>query len=132
MVGGSLSINFGLIIHVENPNMLQIDLSNINATAYLPSQDGSPRVAIGSGFLDYQVLPKYSNLNFTFPFAIRYTPDNDRDQVVLSTIADKCGLTGEAKQDLTVEYTIELAATVLFITVHPSISSTNTFACPLD
>ncbi|KAF7724241.1 threonine synthase [Apophysomyces ossiformis] len=130
--GNSLDINFGLLINVQNPNMLQIDLSNIRATAYLPSQDGSPRVAVGSGYLAYQALPKYSNQNFTFPFAIQYAPDNDRDQVVLSTIADKCGLTGEPKQDLTIQYTITVDATVLFITVHPQIDSTQTFTCPLD
>jgi hypothetical protein len=51
---------------------------------------------------------------------------------MLNEIATKCGLTGEEKQDITVNYTIRLTAKVLVIKVHPTISSSATFACPLD
>lgn len=51
---------------------------------------------------------------------------------MLMDIADKCGLTGGEKQDITVRYTIHLTAKVLVIKVHPTISSSATFACPLD
>lgn len=71
-------------------------------------------------------------MNFTFPFAIQYNPTYDTDQSVLSDLAEKCGLTGGPKSDITIDYTITFQAKVLVITVNPTISSSATFACPLD
>jgi hypothetical protein len=102
-----------------------------NPQAYYPTKNGG-KTQIGGGYLAEQFVPKYSNFNFTFPFAIQYNPNIDVDQSMLSEIAEKCGLTGGEKQDITVDYTIHLTAKVLFIKVHPTISSSATFACPLD
>lgn len=77
-------------------------------------------------------IPSRTDLNFTFPFAIQYNPTYDTDQSVLSDLAEKCGLTGGAKSDITIDYTIRFQAKVLVIKVHPTISSSATFACPLD
>ncbi|CEG75272.1 hypothetical protein RMATCC62417_10342 [Rhizopus microsporus] len=130
--GETFNINFGLIISVNNPNLLSIDLTDIKATAYYPNQSGKGRTRVGGGYLAEQFVPKYSNFNFTFPFAIQYNPTLDTDQSVLSDLASKCGLTGEKKQDITVDYTIHLTARVLFIKVHPTIDSSATFACPIS
>ncbi|KAI8991836.1 hypothetical protein BDF20DRAFT_810957 [Mycotypha africana] len=129
--GDGLRINFGLIINVNNPNLLSIDLSNINATAFYPTPKGG-RPQIGGGYLEQQAVPKYSHFNFTFPFHIEYNPDIDLDQSILTDIADKCGLTGGKKQDITIDYTIHLTAKVLMVKVHPTISSSATFVCPID
>lgn len=87
---------------------------------------------IGSGYLDYQYIPKYSNINFTFPFSIEYNPNVAADKLVIDDIFSKCGLTGKERQDITIDYNIRLAAKVLFITVHPTIASTATFECPIS
>lgn len=146
--GGTFNINFGLIISVNNPNMLSIDLTELSATvspfydkqiiflyklqAYYPNQNGKGHTKIGGGYLAEHFVPTYSNDNFTFPFAIKYNPALDTDQSVLNDLASKCGLTGEEKQDITVDYTIHLAAKVLFIKIRPTISSSATFPCPIS
>ncbi|KAI8638976.1 hypothetical protein BD408DRAFT_422229 [Parasitella parasitica] len=129
--GDGISINFGLVVAVNNPNLLSIGLSDINATAYYPDGNGG-HTYIGQGYLAEQNVPKYSNFNFTFPFALEYDPSYDKDQSVLTDLVDKCGLSGNEKKDITIDYTIRLAAKVLFITVHPTISSSATFACPIN
>ncbi|KAI8091213.1 uncharacterized protein B0P05DRAFT_526575 [Gilbertella persicaria] len=129
--GNSININFGLIVKVNNPNLLGIQLSNLDATAYYPNKRGG-NTRIGGGYMDSQYLPKYSNFNFTFPFAIEYNPTLDTDQSVLNDLAEKCGLTGGQAEDIVISYTIKLAARVLFITVHPTIASSASFACPID
>ncbi|KAG2200544.1 hypothetical protein INT47_012330 [Mucor saturninus] len=129
--GDGLNINFGLIIKVNNPNLLSIDLTNIKATAFYPNPNGGSS-EIGGGFLAEKFVPTYSDLNFTFPFAIEYNPNIDTDQSVLSDLAEKCGLTGGPKSDITIDYTIHLSAKVLVIKVNPTISSSATFPCPLD
>ncbi|CAO3621201.1 unnamed protein product [Mucor hiemalis] len=129
--GDSLNINFGLLINVNNPNLLSIGLSDMTATAYYPNPNGG-HTKIGGGFLAQQEVPKYSNFNFTFPFALQYNPSYDLDQSVLGDLVEKCGLSGGSKSDITIDYTIRLTAKVLVIKVHPTISSSATFACPLD
>ncbi|KAI8883831.1 hypothetical protein K501DRAFT_294418 [Backusella circina FSU 941] len=129
--GYEFKINFGLLVSVNNPNILSIGLSDVTATAYYP-RIGGGRTEIGGGYLAYQDVPKYSDFNFTFPFAIEYDPNKDYDQTVLNDIADKCGLTGSEKQPINLYYDIKLTAQVLFIKVHPTISSSTTFDCPLN
>ncbi|KAI9257108.1 hypothetical protein EDC94DRAFT_586596 [Helicostylum pulchrum] len=130
-VGDGLNINFGLVIKVNNPNLLSIDLSDIEAVAFYPNKKGG-HTQIGGGYLAQKFIPSRTDLNFTFPFAIQYNPTYDTDQSVLSDLAEKCGLTGGAKSDITIDYTIRFQAKVLVIKVHPTISSSATFACPLD
>ncbi|KAG1470114.1 hypothetical protein G6F56_002872 [Rhizopus delemar] len=130
--GGTFNINFGLIISVNNPNMLSIDLLDVTATAYYPNQSGKGHTKIGGGYLAEQFVPTYSNFNFTFPFAIQYNPTLDTDQSILNDLASKCGLTGENPEDITIDYTIHVTAKVLFIKVKPTISSSTTLACPIS
>ncbi|CAO3679280.1 unnamed protein product [Rhizopus stolonifer] len=130
--GGTFNINFGLIISLNNPNLLTIDLTNLKATAYYPNPNGKGRTQIGGGYLAEQFVPTYSHFNFTFPFAIEYDTTLDADQSVLNDIVSRCGLTGEEKQDLTIDYSIQLTAKVLFIKISPTISSSTSFTCPIS
>ncbi|KAI9308555.1 hypothetical protein BJ944DRAFT_195794 [Cunninghamella echinulata] len=129
-VGDTLRINFGLVVKAVNPNLLPIYISDMNATAYYSDVEGSPYV--GGGFLGKQDLPQYSNFTFIFPFSIIYDPVTDPTQVVLTDLATRCGLMGDEPQPLTISYTIRVAARVLFVTVHPTISSQSTFPCPIQ
>ncbi|ORZ22388.1 hypothetical protein BCR42DRAFT_302092, partial [Absidia repens] len=130
---GEFNFQFGLKVNVNNPNLFALHFSNMNATAYYPS-DTNPdiKTPIGGGFLESQWIPAKTNLTFTYPFQIEYNPSLDSDQSVLNSLTDKCGLTGEEAQDLSIDYTIELAASALFVTIHPTISSSAQFPCPLN
>ncbi|KAF7727841.1 hypothetical protein EC973_006954 [Apophysomyces ossiformis] len=133
LMGTTFSINFGLLIHMQNPNILSIDLSAINASAYYPLPNNpTSRTPIGGGYLDYEHVSPKSNYNFTFPFTMVYNPTLDTDQMVLNSIAEKCGLLGDKPQDITIDYDIHVTARVLFITVQPTISSSATMPCPLQ
>lgn len=137
-----ISLNFGLIINIRNPNLLDIKLSNINVTAYLPTEDdtsssSSPsssttNKSIGGGYQDELYVPNYSNFNFTFPFSIDYHPFKPGSDEIINELKEKCGLDGQEPQKINVDYTIQLAAKVLFVTIHPTISSSAAFDCPLS
>ncbi|SAL98144.1 hypothetical protein [Absidia glauca] len=133
VTNGEFSFRFGLEVNVNNPNIFPLHFSNMNATAYYPS-DTDPDVTtpIGGGFLESQWIPAKTNLTFTYPFQIDYDPSLDSDQSVLSSLTDKCGLTGDQAQDLSIDYTIQLAASALFVTIHPTIASSAQFPCPLN
>ncbi|CAO3625740.1 unnamed protein product [Cunninghamella blakesleeana] len=127
--GDTFRINFGLNVKAVNPNLLPIYITDMNATAYYPDVESR---FVGGGYLGKQDLPKYSNFSFVFPFSIIYDPVVDKDQRVLTDLATRCGLTGEQPQDLHIAYTIRVAARVLFVTVHPTISSQSQFPCPIQ
>ncbi|ORY98543.1 hypothetical protein BCR43DRAFT_562021 [Syncephalastrum racemosum] len=127
--GNTFDINFGLLIHVQNPNVVGFDLSSINATAYYPEAGSEP---VGGGFMDHQYVPRYSNFNFTYPFAIKYNAAQDTDRTLLHLLVQKCGLTGGQPQQLTINYVINLAVKVLFVTVHPTITDSTSFVCPVQ
>ncbi|KAI8070335.1 hypothetical protein BC940DRAFT_295850 [Gongronella butleri] len=130
--GYNIQFNFGLQINAVNPNLLPIYLSDMVAKAYYPDPDGSGNVTpVGGGYLDSQELYKYSNISFTFPFSLVYSPDIDVNQTILDDIVSRCGLTGEEPRDLTIKYDILLTARVLFVKIHPTINSVTTFACPI-
>lgn len=51
---------------------------------------------------------------------------------MLNTLLTDCGLYGGEQSNINVEYTIQLAARVLFVTIHPNLSGSTSFACPLS
>ncbi|GAB5587822.1 hypothetical protein Unana1_02722 [Umbelopsis nana] len=127
--GTSWDINVGLMIGIDNPNIESATLSDMNATAFYPT---SPTTAVGGGYLASQGVASNAVTNFTFPFSIQYDPTNDKNQAMLSDIATKCGLLGGQKKPLTVNYKLQLAVKVLFVTVHPTVSSSASFDCPIQ
>ncbi|KAI7882522.1 hypothetical protein K492DRAFT_193476 [Lichtheimia hyalospora FSU 10163] len=122
--GHVAKINFDLLIHAQNPNVLGIDLTHINATA--------SSIKLGGGYLDHQFVSPHANENFSFPFAIEYDPFGPSHETILKLLLEKCGLAGGQPQDLNIDYTIHVTAKVLFVTVHPTIQSSTTFKCPLE
>ncbi|KAJ8658932.1 hypothetical protein O0I10_005314 [Lichtheimia ornata] len=129
--GTEFDIGIGLIVNVVSPNNLPIHLSDMHATATLPTKDGN--AFLGSGYLAKHTIPTHSNSNFTFPFTIQYDTTSSSSQLMLNTLLQECGLYGGSDPtDITVDYTIHLAASVLFVTIHPSISGSASFACPLS
>ncbi|CDH51102.1 hypothetical protein RO3G_09124 [Lichtheimia corymbifera JMRC:FSU:9682] len=129
--GTEFDINIGLVVNVQNPNVLPIHLSDMQATANIRTSDDE-RAYLGSGFLNKQIIPTNSDYNFTFPFTIRYDTQSASSSLMLNTLLTDCGLYGGEQSDINVEYTIQLAARVLFVTIHPNLSGSTSFACPLS
>jgi len=127
--GTSWDINVGLLIGIDNPNIESATLSDMNATAFYPT---NPTLPVGGGYLASQGVSSNAVTNFTFPFSIVYDPAVDTNQAILTDIATKCGLLGGPKQQLTINYKIQLAVKVLFITVYPTVSSSASFDCPIQ
>ncbi|KAI8646535.1 hypothetical protein BD408DRAFT_336459 [Parasitella parasitica] len=123
-------INAGLILNVINSNVLSMKLSNLTAKAYYPIN--GTMVQIGKGHLDYQFVPKKSDINFTYPFEIDYSPSDPNAKYFLNSISDKCGFTGNSPSDIAISYEVSLNAQVLFVHVSPTISSAASFACPFQ
>ncbi|CAO3618285.1 unnamed protein product [Cunninghamella blakesleeana] len=134
---GSINFKFALSIYIENPNIFPLHFGEMETTAYYPISEDSgiktnvTKIRIGAGYLDSIWIPKQSNLTFSYPFEIQYNPSLDIDQYVLTSLMDKCGLSGETPQDLSIQYDIKLAASALFVTLHPTISSSAQFKCPI-
>ncbi|KAI8968292.1 hypothetical protein BDF20DRAFT_991245 [Mycotypha africana] len=124
-------INAGLVINVKNPNVLGLKISDIRAKAYWPMENGN-KFQIGKGFLKYQDIPKNSDINFTYPFEIDYDLFDKEASSLLNEFSRKCGLTGEEPSNIDITYDLNLAAQVLFVKIHPTISSAASFVCPLQ
>ncbi|CAO3595868.1 unnamed protein product [Absidia cylindrospora] len=156
---GKFSYRFGLQVNINNPNIFPLHFSKMNATVKCATQKKCCKIClkyrrpfffflevgllsigyhsilkntIGGGYLRSQWIPAKTNLTFMYPFHIDYDPSLDADQGVLSSLTDKCGLTGNQPQDLFIDYSIQLAASALFVTVHPVINSSAQFPCPID
>ncbi|KAL7326848.1 hypothetical protein PS15p_209122 [Mucor circinelloides] len=123
-------IHAGLLLNIVNPNVLSMKLSNLTAKAYYPIN--GTMVQIGKGYLDYQFIPKKSDINFTYPFEIDYNPSDPNSKYLLSSISQKCGFTGDTPSDIDISYDVSLNAQVLFVHVSPTISSSASFACPFQ
>ncbi|KAI7849128.1 hypothetical protein BDC45DRAFT_292671 [Circinella umbellata] len=128
--GQKFLFNLGLVVNVQNPNVLPIFLSEMKATANLPEEDGS-QAYLGHGYLDSEKIPTNSDYNFTYPFSIEYDTQSSQSQVMLNTLMEKCGLYGGDAQDITVNYSINVNARVLFVKLNLDLGGSATFGCPL-
>ncbi|KAI9494301.1 hypothetical protein BDB00DRAFT_819630 [Zychaea mexicana] len=127
--GTKFMFNLGLIVNVENPNALPIYLSDMQATANMPTDSGD--AYLGRGYLDQEKIPSNSDYNFTYPFAIEYDTQSSTSQLMLNTLLEKCGLTGSEAEDITVNYSINVNARVLFVKLNLDLGGSTTFGCPL-
>ncbi|CAO3611030.1 unnamed protein product [Cunninghamella echinulata] len=134
---GSINFKFALNININNPNIFPLHFADMRTTAYYPIPEDSgiktniTKIRIGAGYLESIWIPKQTNMTFSYPFEIQYDPSLDVNQFLLNSLTDKCGLTGEEPEDLSIQYDIQLAASALFVTIHPTISSSAQFKCPL-
>ncbi|KAF7363548.1 LEA-2 domain-containing protein [Mycena sanguinolenta] len=122
-----VNINMGVNISVENPNFFN---RLIELKIFYPLNGND--TAVGGGTAKNIVLGSHAETNFTFPFTINYSTSLDPQNHILVDIAEKCGIIGGTKTDLTVDYKITLSVQILFLTISPSISNTFAFACPLS
>ncbi|WVW86927.1 hypothetical protein I302_108982 [Kwoniella bestiolae CBS 10118] len=108
-----LTVSFDLSISVANPNWFNADFKEITATAQYP---GNNTNTFGG---DEQQL------------TTSYTLAKDPNQVILKDLISKCGISGGAKKDITVDYDLYLKLKILGVTVSPTISNSASFECPI-
>jgi len=126
LLSNGFQVNLGLPIEVVNPNYFGVRLVSANAQIFYPIKD----TRVGNGSIYNVDLVSRSTTNFTFPFAIDYTTTIDPSSAIIIDIASKC--LGSPQRDLTVNYKIDVAVRVFFITISPSISNPISFTCPLS
>jgi len=123
----SFDFNFNLKIQVDNPNMVGAYFSMIKAVAFYPGHQST----IGGGNLTDVHIASKANTTLYFPFSINYNADLDPGYEILTDIARKCGLIGNNKTKLEIDYTLTLSVKVLLISISPSFNKNALFDCPI-
>ncbi|KAH8548981.1 hypothetical protein BGW37DRAFT_514401 [Umbelopsis sp. PMI_123] len=116
----SFNISADLMIGIYNPNFEAPTFSSIKATS------------VGGGELDNVHINGKGTTNITFPFTIVYDAAQGTDTSMLLDIATKCGLTGGAKQDITINYDLALTIKIGVIPITITVPEKASFPCPLD
>ncbi|CAG8490407.1 13700_t:CDS:10 [Acaulospora morrowiae] len=119
--------NFNLKIQVNNPNIVGATFSMIKAVAFYPKHQNP----IGGGNLTNVDIASKANTTIFFPFSINYNANLDPEYTILVDIAKKCGIIGNNKTKLEIDYTLTLSLKVILITVSPSFNKIAFFDCPI-
>ncbi|KAF8985680.1 hypothetical protein BGZ46_002763 [Entomortierella lignicola] len=123
----TLSVAFTADIQVINPNPLGFNFESIVATAYYPNYAPS----IGGGNLTNVDFPSHSNKTIEFPIAASYSGAEDKGFTVIKDILVKCGFTGSAQTQLTIDYDLKLTIKIIGINISPTIKNQHAnFPCP--
>lgn len=64
---------------------------------------------VGGGSLNGLEIKSNQQTNFTLPFSLNYTTAIDPNFSILTDLADKCGFTGSAAQQIKVNYEIHVS-----------------------
>ncbi|WRT69696.1 uncharacterized protein IL334_006686 [Kwoniella shivajii] len=115
LTSGGLTLSFDLSISVANPNWFSADFKQITATARYP---GNNTNTFGGGTLYNVDFEGYKKSTFDFPFSLK-------------SQSSKCGISGGAVSDITVDYDLYLKLKILGVTVSPTISNSASFECPI-
>ncbi|EIW71546.1 hypothetical protein TREMEDRAFT_60470 [Tremella mesenterica DSM 1558] len=129
LTSDGLSVSFSLSISVANPNWFSVNFKQIQAVAHYP---GSDKTSLGGGTLNNVDFKGYTDSTFDFPFTFNYSLALDPNKVILNDLISKCGVTGGTTSDITIDYDLHMKLSVLGINVHPTISSSATFDCPIS
>ncbi|CAG8570644.1 3395_t:CDS:2, partial [Acaulospora colombiana] len=128
VTSAGFDFNFNLVIQVDNPNIVGATFSMIKAVAFYPGHQDP----IGGGNLTDVKIPGKANTTIHFPFSIDYSSKIDPDYTILTDIAKKCGLIGNNKTKLEIDYTLTLSVKVLLISISPSFNKNAFFDCPIQ
>ncbi|KAF9993838.1 hypothetical protein BGZ79_001445, partial [Entomortierella chlamydospora] len=97
--------------------------------AYYP--DYAP--SIGGGSLNNVDFPKKSNQTINFPISASYSLSQDTGLTVVKDVLTRCGATGSAATDLTIDYDLKLTVKIIGINISPTIKNQHaSFACPAN
>ncbi|KAG1877942.1 hypothetical protein DFJ58DRAFT_753328 [Suillus subalutaceus] len=124
---GSITLNLGINITVDNPNYFSVSFKSIDANAYYPINN----TLIGTGNESDITFNSNSETNFTFPFSVEFSTNMSSSTQILEDLATKCGVGGGAVEDITINLDITLGLRVLFFVVYPVLNIPASFACPI-
>ncbi|KAK9667603.1 hypothetical protein K7432_017627, partial [Basidiobolus ranarum] len=126
----TLIFNTRLNISLENPNFIGAKFNQITAIGFYPLLSG---VQFGNGTFNNVDITRKSVTTLLFPFTLIFSRAMDPDSVVLKDIAGRCGLLpGQPREQITIQYEIELYFSVLAITkITPKFKSEASFDCPI-
>ncbi|CAA7271537.1 unnamed protein product [Cyclocybe aegerita] len=127
-ITNGIQIDFGVDISVNNPNYFSVDFKKIQAEIFYPIDD----TPVGGGTASEIVIKSDAQTNFTFPFSLVYTSTEDPQSRVILDIAQKCGVIGGTRSQITVNYKITLGIRIILVTISPVISNSFRFDCPLQ
>lgn len=94
-----------LVGSVNNPNFIGVTFSNLSAVATYPGTN----ISVGGGFMTNVKFPSDTTVYLPFPFNVTYVLSNDPSLVVLKDLATKCGVSGGATSDITVDYELTVS-----------------------
>jgi len=123
-----IQVDMSVNISVNNPSYLSVDFTKIQAEIFYPPNE----TPIGGGYAANIKFNSDTQTNFTFPFSLRYKTSDDPKSAVILDLASKCGVGGNARSDITVDYKITLGIRIALITISPVIRNQFTFPCPLQ
>ncbi|KAF8350550.1 hypothetical protein F5887DRAFT_1069559 [Amanita rubescens] len=124
--GKQMTINLGVNISVANPNYFSVSFKTIKAQIFYPINN----TQLGGGQLNNIVFRSNQQTNISFPFALDYNASVDPNYQILTSLAEKCGVYGTTRSDITVTYKITLGLEILFFVASPVVSNSVSFACP--
>jgi len=125
----TIGLNLTLIINVDNPNVIGATLQKIIATGQSPSL---PNVDIANGEVDNVTIGSKANTTINFPLTVEYSSKTDPNSVALKDLITRCGLTGQAKQKIPLNYKIATTLSVFNIGIGlPAYTSSTSFDCPI-
>jgi len=126
--GTGLSINLGVNISVNNPNYFAVNFQKIEAEIFYPINN----TLIGGGTSENIIFHSRSQTNFTFPFMLSYKTTLDPQGKILIDLANKCGVNGGTKSNISVNYKITLGIRIVLVTISPVVANTFSFLCPIS
>ncbi|EDR14379.1 uncharacterized protein LACBIDRAFT_306155 [Laccaria bicolor S238N-H82] len=144
--GSGLSINLGVNISVNNPNYFSVDFQKIEAEVFIRNVWKpyifflkAPQIyypinntLIGGGTSENIIFHSRSQTEFTFPFMLSYQTTLDPQGKILIDLANKCGVNGGTKSNISVNYKITLGIRIVLVTISPVVANTFTFLCPIS
>jgi len=112
-----------LLFSVNNPNYFSVDFQKIEAEVFTRNVETvsfllkAPQIfypinntLIGGGTSENIIFHSRSQTNFTFPFMLSYQTTLDPQGKILIDLANKCGVNGGTKSNISVNYKITVSS----------------------
>ncbi|KAF9976339.1 hypothetical protein BGZ73_008769 [Actinomortierella ambigua] len=127
--GNTFAASMTANIRVQNPNPIGFTFDQITAKAFYPNY--APQ--IGGGEVQNARFPSKATTDLNFPLSATYNVAQDPGYTVVSDIANRCGLTGNVRQKLQINYDLTLTLNIIGIKISPTIKNLHVnFDCPAN
>ncbi|KAH6918377.1 hypothetical protein BKA70DRAFT_1247022 [Coprinopsis sp. MPI-PUGE-AT-0042] len=99
-----LQINLSVPISVNNPSYLSVTFSQVKVEIFYPILGENPGRPVGGGEARDIEFKSGEETDFTFPFALSYKSTDDPGSAVFADLGQKCGFSGERRQNIVINY----------------------------